>query len=168
MKVRVQSGEVRADVRRDIAKLAHLDRHQGSGTVQLGLVHGFGFGEKCAIATTVAHDCHNLLVVGTDDAQMAIAVNELTACSGGQVVVLDGAVIGKVALPIAGLMSDRPAAEVALAAASVLEGFRKCGCRLHNPNMQLSLLGLVVIPQLRLSDKGLVDVNRFAVIRVLE
>jgi adenine deaminase len=168
MKVRIESGEVRADVGRDIAKLAHLDRHQGSGTVQVGLVHGFGFKGKCAIATTVAHDCHNLLVAGTDDGQMALAVNELSACRGGQVVVRDGKVIGKVALPIAGLMSDRPAREVAQAAAGVLQGFRECGCALHNPNMQLSLLGLVVIPALRLSDKGLVDVNRFAVIRVLE
>jgi adenine deaminase len=168
MKVRIESGEVRADVGRDIAKLAHLDRHQGSGTVQVGLVHGFAFKGKCAIATTVAHDCHNLLVAGTDDGQMALAVNELSACRGGQVVVRDGKVIGKVALPIAGLMSDRPAREVAQAAAAVLQGFRECGCALHNPNMQLSLLGLVVIPALRLSDKGLVDVNRFAVIRVLE
>jgi adenine deaminase len=83
-------------------------------------------------------------------------------------VVRNGTVIGKVALPIAGLMSDRTAADVALAAAGVLQGFRECGCTLHNPNMQLSLLGLVVIPELRLSDKGLVDVNQFAVIRVLE
>jgi adenine deaminase len=159
---------VRPDVGRDIAKLAHLDRHQGSGKVQIGLVHGFGFTKKCAIATTVAHDCHNLLVVGTNDGQMAIAVNELAECGGGQVVVREGKVIGKVALPIAGLMSNRPASEVAQAAASVLRGFRECGCVLHSPNMQLSLLGLVVIPELRLSDKGLVDVNRFAVIRVLE
>jgi len=168
MKVRVHSGQVRADIGRDIAKLAHLDRHQGSGKTQIGLVHGFGFREKCAIATTVAHDCHNLLVVGTDDEQMATAANELVDCAGGQVVVRAGRVIGRVALPIAGLMSDRPAAEVARAAAGVLQGFRECGCTLHNPNMQLSLLGLVVIPELRLSDKGLVDVNRFAVIRVLE
>src|SRR5271157_809306 len=168
MKVPVESGEVRADVRRDIAKLAHLDRHHGSGRVQVGFVHGFGFTEKCAIATTVAHDCHNLLVVGTDDGQMAAAANELAGCGGGQVVVRDGKVLGKAALPVAGLMSDRPASEVAVAAAGVLRGFRECGCALHNPNMQLSLLGLVVIPELRLSDKGLVDVSRFAVIRVLE
>ena len=168
MKVPVVSGEVRADPSRDIAKLAHLDRHRGSGRVQVGLVHGFGFKGKCAIATTVAHDCHNLLVAGTDDGQMAIAVNELAVCGGGQVVVREGKVIGKVALPIAGLMSDRPAVEVARAAASVLRGFRDCGCALNNPNMQLSLLGLVVIPELRLSDMGLVDVSRFAVIRVLE
>jgi adenine deaminase len=168
MRVAVRSGEVRADPARDLAKLAHLDRHHGSGKVQVGLVHGFGFRGKCAVATTVAHDCHNLLVAGTDDAQMALAANELAASGGGQVVVADGQVVGKVALPIAGLMSDRPAVEVARAAASVLDGFRRCGCALHNPNMQLSLLGLVVIPQLRLSDMGLVDVSKLSVIPVLE
>jgi adenine deaminase len=168
MRVAVRSGEVRADPARDLAKLAHLDRHRGSGNVQVGLVHGFGFRGKCAVATTVAHDCHNLLVAGTDDGEMALAVNELAASGGGQVVVIDGQVAGKVALPIAGLMSDRPAVEVARAAASVLDGFRRCGCALHNPNMQLSLLGLVVIPQLRLSDMGLVDVAKFSVIPVLD
>jgi adenine deaminase len=168
MKVPVTAGEVQADVVRDLAKLAHVDRHHSSGTVQIGLVHGFGFRKRCAIATTVAHDCHNLLVVGTDDEQMAIAVNELAGCGGGQLVVKEGKVVGKVALPIAGLMSEGPASEVARAAAGVLQGFRECGCTLHNPNMQLSLLGLVVIPKLRLSDKGLVDVNRFSLIRVLD
>ena len=168
MKVAVHSGEVRADPAKDLAKLAHLDRHRGSGKTQVGLVHGFGFRGRCAVATTVAHDCHNLLVAGTDDGEMALAANELAACGGGQVVVADGKVVGRVALPIAGLMSDRPAVEVAQAAASVLDGFRRCGCVLHNPNMQLSLLGLVVIPQLRLSDMGLVDVAKFSVIPVLD
>jgi adenine deaminase len=168
LKVAVRAGEVRADPARDLAKLAHLDRHRASGKVQVGLVHGFGFRGKCAVATTVAHDCHNLLVAGTDDGEMARAANELAASGGGQVVVADGQVVGKVALPIAGLMSDRPAVEVARAAATVLDGFRRCGCALHNPNMQLSLLGLVVIPQLRLSDMGLVDVAKFCVIPVLE
>ncbi len=168
MKVPVRGGEVTADIAADIAKLAHLDRHHASGKVQVGLVHGFGLRRPCAIATTVAHDSHNLLVAGTDDEQMAMAANALASCGGGQVVVMEGRVIGKVELPIAGLMSDRPAQEVAAAAASVLAGFRQCGCKLHNANMQLSLLGLVVIPQLRLSDMGLVDVARFAVIPVLE
>jgi adenine deaminase len=107
-------------------------------------------------------------VAGTDEQQMAQAANELAACNGGQVVVKDGKVIGKVALPIAGLMSDQPAPLVAQAASSILDGFSACGCRLHNPNMQLSLMGLVVIPELRLSDMGLIDVNRLTIIRVLE
>ncbi len=168
MKVPVHAGAVHADPARDLAKLAHMDRHRGSGAVQVGLVHGFGFRGSCAVATTVAHDCHNLLVAGTDDGEMALAANEVAAMGGGQVVVVNGRVAGKVALPVAGLMSDRPAPEVARAAATVLEGFRACGCALNNPNMQLSLLALVVIPRLRLSDRGLVDSEKFAVIPVLD
>ena len=168
LSVPVDGGEVRPDRRQDVAKLAIIDRHHATGKVSLGLVQGFGFTARCAIATTVAHDCHQLLVAGTDDEQMALAANEIAACDGGQVVVKDAAAIGKVVLPIAGLMSNRPAASVSEAAASVLAGFRQCGCRLHNPNMQLSLLALVVIPELRLSDMGLIDVNNFNIIRVLE
>jgi len=168
MTMPVRAKEVSADPARDIAKVAIVDRHHASGKVQVGLVHGFGLTGRCAIASTVAHDCHQLLVAGTDDAEMAAAANELARIGGGQVVIKDGAVIGKVALPIAGLMSAEPAAKVAEAAASVLDGFRACGCRLNNPNMQLSLLGLVVIPELRLSDIGLIDVARFNIIRVLE
>ena len=166
--VPVEGGEVRPDIGRDIAKLAILDRHHATGAVRVGLVHGFGFTSRCAVATTVAHDCHQLIVAGTDETCMAQAVNELAACDGGQVVVKEGRVIGKVALPIAGLMSGQPAPVVAEAAASVLAGFRDCGCVLNNPNMQLSLLGLVVIPELRLSDLGLIDVAGFNIIRVLE
>ncbi|MGA2615368.1 MAG: adenine deaminase [Spirochaetia bacterium] len=166
--VAVNGGEVRPDLSQDIAKLAIVDRHHATGKVSVGLVHGFGFTARCAVATTVAHDCHQILVAGTDEEQMALAVNELAASGGGQVVVKDGAVIGQVILPIAGLMSSRPAAAVAEAAATVLAGFRQCGCRLNNPNMQLSLLGLVVIPELRLSDMGLIDVSNFNIIRVLE
>ncbi len=166
--VPVQDGEVRADPSRDLAKIALLDRHHASGAMQVAFVQGFGFTARCAVATTVAHDCHQMIVVGTDDADMATAANELAACKGGQVVIRDGEVIGKVSLPVAGLMSDQPAPVVAQAAASVLQGFAACGCRLSNPNMQLSLLGLVVIPELRLSDKGLIDVRRFEIIPLLE
>jgi adenine deaminase len=166
--VPVDAGEVRPDIGKDLVKLAILDRHHASGAVRVGLVHGFGFTSRCAVATTVAHDCHQLIVAGTDEDCMARAANELAACDGGQVVVKEGGVIGKVALPIAGLMSGLPASVVAQGAASVLAGFRECGCTLNNPNMQLSLLGLVVIPELRLSDLGLIDVAAVNIIRVLE
>ena len=166
--VTVEDGAVRADQSRDLAKLALVDRHHSSGVAQVGLVHGFGLQGQCAIATTVAHDCHQMIIAGTDDEQMAIAGNELAACDGGQVVVKDGQAIGRVALPIAGLMANRPAPEVAAAAATVLEGFRACGCNLNNPNMQLSLLALVVIPELRLSDLGLVDVGKFDFISMFD
>lgn len=99
---------------------------------------------------------------------MAVAANELARVGGGQVVVRSGEVIARLELPIAGLMSDAPASTVAGKAAAILDGFKQCGCRLNNPNMQLSLLALVVIPELRISDRGLVDAVRQEVIPVLE
>ncbi len=166
--VHVKQGEIVVAPGQDLAKIALVERHQGSGRIQLGLVQGFGFDTGCAVASTVAHDSHHLIVVGTSEADMATAANELARCGGGQVVVRNGQVIGQVELRIAGLMSTERAAQVARKADTVLEGFRACGCRLNNPNMQLSLLGLVVIPELRISDLGLVDVTRFAFISLLE
>jgi adenine deaminase len=99
---------------------------------------------------------------------MALAANELARVGGGQIVVCKGEVIGLVELPIAGLMSNERAEIVAKKAESILQGFQSCGCELNNPNMQLSLLALVVIPELRISDLGLVDVTRFEFIPVLE
>jgi adenine deaminase len=168
MKVKAQRGEVKADLKRDIIKAAIVERHHGTGKVTVGLVSGFGFNRKCAVASTVAHDSHHMIVVGTDDECMAIAANELAKCGGGQIVILNGEVAGKVELQIAGLMSAERAEIVAKKAATVLEGFKACGCALNNPNMQLSLLGLAVIPELRISDKGLVDVTKFDFVDVLE
>lgn len=167
-KMHVTNGEVVQDMERDIAKIALVERHSSSGRIQLGLVKGFGFDKPCAVATTMAHDSHQMIIVGTDDASMALAGNTLAKCGGGQVVVLNKKVIGLVELTIAGLMSDEPAAVVAEKAARVLDGFKKCGCTLNNPNMQLSLLALVVIPELRISDLGLVDVARFDFIPLIE
>jgi adenine deaminase len=151
-----------------LARIAIVERHHGTGTVQVGLVSGFGLKGECAVASTVAHDCHHVLVIGTDEHCMAMAVNRLAETGGGQVVVKDGKVIGQVELPIGGLMSNQHAESVAIQAQSILEGFRTCGCSLNNPNMTMSLLALVVIPELRISDKGLVDVSRFAFIPVVE
>ncbi len=166
--VRARSGQIRADLTRDLAKAALVERHHGTGGVQVGLVQGFGFSEPCGMASTVAHDSHQMIVIGTDDADMAQAANRLAQTGGGQVVVRRGEIIGEVNLPIAGLISNEPAELVARGAETVLAGFRACGCKLNNPNMQMSLLALVVIPELRISDKGLVDVQRFQVIDVLE
>jgi len=160
--------EVQADMKQDLAKIALVERHRATGDVTVGLVSGFGFNEKCAVGSTVAHDSHHMLVVGTDEECMAMAANELAKCGGGQVVVKDGKVIGLVELPIAGLMSTKRADVAAKKVATVLDGFKACGCQLNNPNMQLSLLGLVVIPELRISDKGLVDVTQFDFISVLD
>jgi adenine deaminase len=167
MNLPVKDGIILLDENLDIAKLAVVERHKSSGSVSNGFVTGFGFQGKCAIATTVAHDSHQLIVTGTDDEQMAMAVNRLKEIGGGQVVVKDGIVIGEVELPIAGLMSNKNAAVVSEKASTVLQGFEACGCKLNNPNMQLSLLGLVVIPEIRLSDKGLVDVTKFQFLPVI-
>ncbi len=161
-------GEIKADMSRDIAKVALVERHKGTGGVTMGLVSGFGFDSPCAIASTVAHDSHHMLVVGTDEESMTVAVNSLARGGGGQVVVKNGKVIGQVELKIAGLMSNEQAEVVAKKAETILKGFQACGCKLNNPNMQLSLLALVVIPELRISDKGLVDVTKFNFAPVLE
>ena len=161
-------GEIKADMERDIAKVALVERHKGTGGITMGLVSGFGLNSKCAIGSTVAHDSHHMIVVGTDEASMAVAANTLAKSGGGQVVVQDGKVIGQVELKIAGLMSNERADVVAQKAETILDGFRACGCHLNNPNMQLSLLALVVIPELRISDKGLVDVTKFNFVPVVE
>ena len=166
--VETENGRIRTDLERDLAKIALVERHRETGGVQVGLVHGFGLQGSCAIGSTVAHDSHHMIVVGTDEEQMALAANHLAEINGGQVVIKDGEVVASLGLPIAGLMSDRRADQVADEAAGVLEGFRACGCRIKNPNMQLSLLALVVIPSLRISDLGLVDVDQFDFIPVIE
>lgn len=168
LKVTVLDGEVKSDIKRDIAKIAVVERHRATGAVTVGFVQGFGLTRRCAIGSTVAHDSHHMIVVGTDDDCMAIAANELGRCGGGQVVVLDGVIVGQVELAIGGLMSNEHAAVVAKKAATVLEGLKMCGCELNNPNMQLSLMGLVVIPELRISDKGLVNVLSREFVPVLE
>jgi adenine deaminase len=160
--------EIHADLQNDIAKIALVERHRGRGGVTVGLVSGFGFTEQCGIASTVAHDSHHMLVVGTNEADMAQAANKLAESGGGQVVVKNGQVAGQVELGIAGLMSRERAEVVAQKAATILEGFRVCGCTINNPNMTMSLLALPVIPELRISDKGLVDVTKFEFIPVLE
>ncbi len=163
-----ENGEIKVDMERDIAKIALVERHKGTGGITMGLVSGFGFESKCAVASTVAHDSHHMIVVGTDEESMAVAANSLAKSGGGQVVVKDGKVIGQVELKIGGLMSNEKADVVAKKAETILEGFRACGCTLNNPNMQLSLLALVVIPELRISDKGLVDVTKFNFVPVVE
>ena len=162
----VKDGEIQLTP--GVAKVAVVERHHQTGNVQVGLVSGFGLTGECAIATTVAHDCHQLLVIGTKDADMAVAVQKLAEIGGGQVVVKKGKVIGLVELSIGGLMSTEKADKVAQKANTILEGFRQCGCSLNNPNMPMSLLALEAIPELRITDKGLVDVNHLAFRPVVE
>ncbi|KFI30481.1 adenine deaminase [Haematobacter massiliensis] len=157
----VTDGRVEPDEARDVAQIALVERHRGTGGVVNGFVSGFGYSGRMAIASTVAHDSHHMIVVGTDRDMMASAANRLGEIGGGITVWKDGAEIASVPLPIAGLMSDRPAEEVAAAAERMVRAMADCGCRLNNAYMQHSLLALVVIPEIRISDLGLVDVTTF-------
>jgi len=162
MRVPVRDGLIEADPGRDLAQVALVERHRGTGGVVNALVSGFGYGPGVAVASTVAHDSHHMIVVGTDRGMMAAAANRLAEVGGGVSVWKDGRELALVELPVAGLMSDRPAPEVAEAASAMVAAMAACGTRLNNAFMQHSLLALVVIPELRISDKGLVDVLRFA------
>ncbi|PUB17396.1 adenine deaminase [Yoonia sediminilitoris] len=147
----------------DTYQIALVERHRATGHVTNGFVSGFGYTGQMAIASTVAHDSHHMIVVGTDRALMAKAANRLGEVGGGVTVWKDGAELALVELPIAGLMSDRPAAEVAAKADQMVAAMAACGCTLNNAYMQHSLLALVVIPALRISDLGLVDVTKFEI-----
>ena len=148
----------------DICHIALVERHRGTGGVVNGFVAGFGYQGRVAVASTVAHDSHHMIVVGTDRDSMAAAANHLGRIGGGVTVFRDGQELASVALPIAGLMSDLPAPEVAEAAQGIVRAMQDCGCQLNNAYMQHSLLALVVIPELRISDLGLVDVTRFELV----
>ncbi|MFW8633805.1 adenine deaminase [Cribrihabitans pelagius] len=151
-----------------VCQIALVERHRGTGGVTNAFVEGFGYQGKMAMASTVAHDSHHMIVVGTDRAQMALAANRLAEVGGGITLFRDGAELALVELPIAGLMSDSPATEVAAKAQGLVEAMQACGCGLNNAYMQHSLLALVVIPELRISDLGLVDVRTFKKIPVIE
>jgi adenine deaminase len=145
----------------DVCQIAVVERHRGTGGVTNGFVSGFGYSEDCAMASTVAHDSHHMIVVGTDKADMAMAANILAEKGGGVVMVSKGREIALVEMPIAGLMSDERAEIVAEKAAGLTEAMRQMGCTLNNAYMQHSLLALVVIPELRISDVGIIDVRKF-------
>ena len=163
----VQGGLVQTDGT-DVCQIALVERHRATGGVTNAFVSGFGYQGRMAMASTVAHDSHHMIVVGTDRAQMALAANRLAEVGGGITVFREGQELALVELPIAGLMSDSPATEVAAKAQEMVAAMEACGCTLNNAYMQHSLLALVVIPELRISDLGLVDVRSFKKIPVLE
>jgi adenine deaminase len=159
----VEDGEVRANVALDLAKAASIERHGGPGTIGLGFVQGLGL-QRGAVATTVAHDNHNLLVAGVTDADMLFACERLRDCGGGMIAVADGEVLGLVELPIAGLVADRPVAELAERVRALGDAYRALGSTIESPFMFVSLLSLGVIPALRLTNRGLVDGIEFALV----
>jgi len=156
-------GRLAADPSRDLLKLVVVERHHGTGNLGLGLVQGFGL-PRGALASSVAHDSHNIVVVGADAADMLQAVEHLVNLQGGLAVVAGGRVLADLPLPIAGLISPRPLEEVAQAYGRLQAAYRTLGGGLPDPFMALSFLALAVIPALKLTDLGLVDVNRFQIV----
>jgi len=160
--LKVEDGIVCMDEKNDVCQIALVERHRATGGVTNAFVSGFGYSQPCAVASTVAHDAHHMIVVGTNHADMAIAANRLGEVGGGVTVVSNGEELAMVELPIAGLMSDERAEVVAQKAQKMVDAMVQCGCTLNNAYMQHSLLALVVIPELRISDIGLVDVTTFS------
>jgi adenine deaminase len=159
----VADGHVVADASRDLAKLAVFERHLGTGRVGVGLVRGFGL-ERGALASTIAHDAHNVVVVGTSDEDMRVAVERLAERGGGIVAVEGGEVRAELPLPIAGLISDETLETVIASSRACHEAARALGCRLDSPFQTMAFLGLSVIPHLKLTDRGLVDVDAFELV----
>ncbi|HXY54274.1 MAG TPA: adenine deaminase [Nitrospirota bacterium] len=158
-----RNGYISSDTERDILKLIVLERHKSTGNMGFGLVKGFGI-RTGAIASTVAHDSHNLIAVGASDDDILVAVSEIRKLQGGLVVVNKRKVLAEIPLPVAGLMSDRPLDYVVENLVKVEEAVKRLGVKIKHPFGILSFLALPVIPELKLTDKGLVDVNRFKIV----
>ena len=160
---KVEDGMAVADPARDLAKIAVVERHLGTGRIGLGFVHGFGL-QRGAIASTIAHDAHNIVVVGVDDGDMARAVGRLVELGGGLVVIADRGVQAELPLPVAGLLSDAPYEEVVELSEACLAAARDLGCTFPSPFQMLAFLALSVIPKLKITDRGLIDVDAFEVV----
>ena len=153
-------GEVTSDLTQDFIKLVVIDRHSGKATMGKGFAKGFKL-QSGAVASTIAHDAHNLSVLGTNDEDMALAANTLVQCGGGQVVVQNGHILALNPLPVAGLMSEDSIEEVAKRVAQIYEAWKTIGSPIASPFMTMALLSLAVIPELRLTNKGLIDTQSF-------
>lgn len=160
---RIVKDHAEADPERDLLKIAVVERHHGTGQTGIGFIRGFGL-KVGALASTVAHDSHNIVVVGIEDTDIRTAVAELVAMGGGLVAVQRGRVAARLPLPIAGLMSDQPMASVCTGLEDLMAAARHMGCLLPDPFMTLSFMALPVIPSLKITDKGLVDVEKFAIV----
>ncbi|MEZ5772804.1 MAG: adenine deaminase [Defluviimonas denitrificans] len=162
-KIAIEDGDKRPDPARDLIRIAVVERHGKNGNIATGFVKGFGL-TSGAIASTVCHDHHNIAVVGADYADMALAANRLSEIEGGFVVALGGRVLAELALPVAGLMSLRPFEEVREALVALRAAARSLGVTLEEPFLQLAFLALPVIPALKITDRGMVDVTKFEII----
>jgi len=156
-------GEAVADPERDLAKIAVIERHLGTGRIGLGFVRGFGL-RRGALATTLSHDAHNVVIVGVDDTSMAFAVRRLANIGGG-IVVVDGAhTLAELPLPVAGILSDRPLADVVAGSRAIVAAAAELGSTIEAPFQLLAFLALSVIPSLKITDRGLLDVDRFELV----
>jgi adenine deaminase len=155
----VANGEITADKDTDLLKVFVFERHHATGKHAAGFVHGFGI--HGALAQTVAHDAHNLLVMGDNDADMALAANTLAECGGGEVAVADGKVLGLVRLPVAGLMSDERVERVSDDVSVIEQAWSDMGCTMPSPFMTMGGMSLACIPELRLTDRGYVNCLTF-------
>ena len=156
----VCDGALQSSIEKDVLKTFVFERHRETGTYGAGFTKGFGI-KRGAMASTVAHDAHNLLVVGTNDEDMALAANTLAACGGGMAVVADGEVLGLVELPIAGLMNDLGAQEMSERVHALEDAWAQIGCTMPSPFMTMALIPLACLPELRLTNRGLVDCTTF-------
>ncbi|WP_019640203.1 adenine deaminase [Paenibacillus fonticola] len=161
----VSDDVIRPDLEQDIVQLACIERHHGTGQISLAFAQGFQL-KRGAVASTVAHDSHNLLVMGTNAEDMAFAANELAKLGGGMIAVQDGQILASVPMVIAGLMSDQPLATVFQEVKQLVAAWRQLGCPLNAPFMTFSLIALPVIPDIRISNRGLVDVEQFKLVPV--
>ena len=151
------------DISTDILKAVVVERHKATGNIGLGLVTGFGL-KRGALASSTAHDSHNIVAVGASDEDIFAAVKEVERMQGGLVVAAEGKVLGSLATPIAGLLSAEPLENVVSGLEKLEKTAKDLGCTLPSPFAALSFLALPVIPELRLTDLGLVDVNEFKLI----
>jgi adenine deaminase len=156
--IAIKDSQIQSDLERDILKVAVIERHKRTGNIGRGFVKGFGL-KAGAISSSVAHDSHNICVVGANDSDMALAANEIAKIQGGLVAAKDGKILAELALPFAGLMSTRPIEEVNEAEKRLSEAARSLGCAFSSPFMVMSFLSLAVIPEIRLTDRGIVDVS---------
>jgi adenine deaminase len=159
----VRDGEIVADVERDLLKLVVIERHHASGRVGLGLVKGFGL-KKGALASSVAHDAHNLVIAGTNDSDILRAAHVLKEMGGGFACIVDGVIRASVPLPLGGLVSPLPAHALVQQLRALDAAAAELGCTLEHPCMTLSFLSLSVIPALKLTDQGLIDVENFTLL----
>ncbi|MFC2068867.1 adenine deaminase C-terminal domain-containing protein, partial [Chloroflexota bacterium] len=163
-KVKVSNGVIKPDISRDILKLVVVERHKATGNIGLGLVMGFGL-KRGALASSIAHDSHNIIAVGTNDKDLYTVLKEVEQMQGGLVIAVDGHILASLALPIAGLLSDKPLEMVVTKLEELEQVAGNLGSTLSSPFSTLSFLALPVIPELRLTDLGLVDVNEFRIVR---